>query len=213
MPALTMVAACRNALAGVGAAMAPGSQNWNGMIADLLIPPTIINTTAVVINGPDGGFAMISEMVKVPAVTPSITTPISSTKPPAVVTIRACEAAIRDDRLPVRCAISRYDRIPVSSQKITSRIRLSAQTRPSMAPANAISAPLYRPRPSSLSGKYRPEYSSTRVPTPATTNVMIIDRASSRRSIDNDSDGTHCMVVDLDPPSRTAGRWASAHTV
>ncbi len=100
------------------------------MIADLLIPPTIISTTAVVINGPDGGFAMICEMVKVPAVTPSITTPISSTRPPAVVTISACEAAIRDDRLPVRCAISRYDRIPVSSQKITSRIRLSAQTRP-----------------------------------------------------------------------------------
>src|SRR6476660_4087206 len=107
MPAFTIVAACRYALAGVGAAMAPGSQNWNGMIADLLIPPTIIITMAVVIRGPDGGFANMSEMVKVRAVTPSITAPISSTKPPAVVTIRAWDTAIRDERLPVRCAISR----------------------------------------------------------------------------------------------------------
>src|SRR6478609_10517956 len=116
MPAFTMVAACRYALAGVGAAIAPGSQNWNGMIADLLIPPTIISTIEVVINGPDGGFARIADKVKVPAVTPSMTTPISITKPPAVVTISAWEAAARDERFPVRWAISRYDRMPVSSQ-------------------------------------------------------------------------------------------------
>src|SRR5664279_277304 len=105
MPALTMVAACRYALAGVGAAIAPGSQNWNGMIADLLIPPTIINTIAVVINGPDGGLAMISDRVNVPAVTPSKTTPTSIASPPAVVTISACDADIRAALLPVRCAI------------------------------------------------------------------------------------------------------------
>src|SRR6478609_9842816 len=140
-------------LAGVGAAIAPGSQNWKGMIADLLIPPTIINTIEVVINGPDGGLARMLDSVNVPAVTPSMTTPISITRPPAVVTISACEAAVLDERLPVRCAISRYDRMPVSSQKTTSRIRLFAQTKPSIAPAKAINEPLYRPRPSSLSGK------------------------------------------------------------
>ena len=129
-----------------------------------------------------------------PAVTPSMTTPISMTRPPAVVTISACDAAVRDERLPVRCAISRYDRMPVSSQKITSRIRLSAQTRPSMAPAKAISEPLYRPRPSSLAGKYRAEYSSTSVPMPAMTSVITIDSASSRRSMASEIDGTHCML-------------------
>ena len=43
--------------------------------------------------------------------------------------------------------------MPVSSQKITSRIRLSAQTRPSMAPAKAIREPLYLVSPSSSGGK------------------------------------------------------------
>src|SRR6476660_7661522 len=102
MPAFTIVAACRYALAGVGAAIAPGNQNWNGMIADLLIPPTIISTIEVVINGPDGGSARICEIVNVPAVTPSMTAPISITSPPAVVTISACDAARRDDPVPVR---------------------------------------------------------------------------------------------------------------
>ena len=92
-------------------------------------------------------------MVKVPASVPSMTAPTSITRPPPVVTINACDAAIRDDFLPARWAMSRYDRMPVSSQKITSRIRLSAQTRPSIAPAKAISEPLYLVRPSSSGGK------------------------------------------------------------
>src|SRR6476619_2502198 len=107
MPALTMVAACRYALAGVGAAIAPGSQNWNGTIADLLIPPTISSTTEVVTSGPDGGLCTIAEMVDVPASTPSMTAPISIIRPPAVVTMSAWEAAVLDDFLPARCAISR----------------------------------------------------------------------------------------------------------
>ncbi len=40
IPALTMVAACKNALMGVGAHMALGSQKWNGTWADLVMAPS-----------------------------------------------------------------------------------------------------------------------------------------------------------------------------
>ena len=47
MPALTIAAACRYALTGVGAAIAPGSQKWKGKMADLLSAPTSSRTIAV----------------------------------------------------------------------------------------------------------------------------------------------------------------------
>ena len=52
MPAFTIAAACRYALTGVGAAIAPGSQKWNGKIADLLSAPTRSRTIAVSMRGP-----------------------------------------------------------------------------------------------------------------------------------------------------------------
>jgi hypothetical protein len=45
-PAFTMAAACRYALTGVGAAMAPGSQKWKGTSADLVTAPIRMRTTA-----------------------------------------------------------------------------------------------------------------------------------------------------------------------
>ena len=47
MPALTIAAACRYALTGVGAAIAPGSQKWNGTMADLLSAPISSSTIAM----------------------------------------------------------------------------------------------------------------------------------------------------------------------
>ena len=45
-PALTMVAECRKALAGVGACMALGSQKWKGNCADLVKQPRQISSSA-----------------------------------------------------------------------------------------------------------------------------------------------------------------------
>ena len=39
-PAFTIVAECRYALTGVGAAIAPGSHAWNGYCADFVNAPT-----------------------------------------------------------------------------------------------------------------------------------------------------------------------------
>ena len=50
-PALTMVAECRYADTGVGAAMALGSQKWNGNCALLVSAPSRISTSAVVYSG------------------------------------------------------------------------------------------------------------------------------------------------------------------
>ena len=61
MPALTIAAACRYALTGVGAAIAPGSQKWNGKMADLLNAPIRISTIAMVTDVPAGGSATISD--------------------------------------------------------------------------------------------------------------------------------------------------------
>lgn len=50
MPALTIEAACRYALTGVGAAIAPGSQKWKGICADFVRAPTRTSRTAVVVR-------------------------------------------------------------------------------------------------------------------------------------------------------------------
>ena len=61
MPALTIAAACRYALTGVGAAMAPGSQKWNGTMADLVSAPISSRTTAMSTYTPVGGAETISD--------------------------------------------------------------------------------------------------------------------------------------------------------
>ena len=53
-PALTIVAECRYALTGVGATIAPGSQAWNGICADLVNAPSRISTRATVTASPPG---------------------------------------------------------------------------------------------------------------------------------------------------------------
>ncbi len=75
--------------------------------------------------------------------------PTSIARPPAVVTSSACIAARRFARRSGLCPISRYDRTVVSSQKTYSSTRSSERTRPSMAPAKAVSTPANRQVPSS----------------------------------------------------------------
>jgi hypothetical protein len=51
---LTIVAECRYALTGVGAAIAAGSQAWKGNCADFVNAPSRISTRATVTSGPPG---------------------------------------------------------------------------------------------------------------------------------------------------------------
>ena len=95
MPAFTIAAACRYALTGVGAAMAAGSQKWNGMSADLVATPANRHTIATVAAVPPGGWAITSDSRYVPAASPSSSTPMSIARPPAVVMTMACIAARR----------------------------------------------------------------------------------------------------------------------
>ena len=75
--------------------MAPGSQKWNGTIADFDSAPTSTRTIATATAVPWGGAATSSESRKVPAACPRMTMPASIASPPAVVTSRACMAARR----------------------------------------------------------------------------------------------------------------------
>ena len=90
-----MAAAWRYALTGVGAAIAPGSQKWNGKMADLLSAPTRMSTSAASTTAPVGAASRICEMLEVPVSTTISTTPISITRPPSEVTRSACSAARR----------------------------------------------------------------------------------------------------------------------
>ena len=80
---------------GVGAAIAPGSQKWNGTSADLLSAPTSISSAPTVARVPVGGSANSSWRDSVPDVCQSATMPTSIARPPVVVTIRAVCAAPR----------------------------------------------------------------------------------------------------------------------
>ncbi len=99
MPAFTMVAECRYAETGVGAAMAWGSQKWKGNWADLVKAPIRIRIRA----GPKSGDArtwsprrMISLSSYEPAISPSISMPAISASPPPPVTISAMRAPWRE---------------------------------------------------------------------------------------------------------------------
>src|SRR6185437_925678 len=60
-PALTIAAACRYALTGVGAAIAPGSQKCIGTIADFDSAPTSTRTIPTEAATPVGGAAISSD--------------------------------------------------------------------------------------------------------------------------------------------------------
>ena len=140
-PAFTIVAECRYADTGVGAAIAWGSQKWNGNCALLVKQPSSTSTSAGTYSGcarstsPD--FNTVSSSV-VPTIWPITSTPASRHSPPAPVTASAMRAPSRASARWRQKPISRNDDRLVSSQNTTSSIRLSAITRPSMAPMNSM---------------------------------------------------------------------------
>ncbi|SKF62608.1 Uncharacterised protein [Mycobacteroides abscessus subsp. abscessus] len=79
----------------MAAAIAPGSQKWNGNSADLLSAPTSTSSTPATAIGPLGCFSRMTARLKVSAVRPSATMPESIARPPKVVTISAVSAAPR----------------------------------------------------------------------------------------------------------------------
>ncbi len=66
-PALTIVAECRYVLTGVGATIAAGSHEWNGICADLVKAPRRMSTSATFTAVPSGGSARIALSRYVPA--------------------------------------------------------------------------------------------------------------------------------------------------
>ena len=97
-PALTIVAECRNALTGVGAAIALGNQKWKGNCADFVNAPSKIKTMIPCRCGEaitTSPLAMISEICHEPASIPSNTNPASKASPPVPVTSSAWSAFLR----------------------------------------------------------------------------------------------------------------------
>ncbi len=96
IPALTTAAACRYALTGVAAAIASGSQKWNGNWADLVNAATA-TATAIAAVKPGSvdhtSCARASEMEVVSVRNHMATSAPSSTRPPTTVTVRVRSAA------------------------------------------------------------------------------------------------------------------------
>ncbi|MCQ0004501.1 hypothetical protein LUX73_07080 [Actinomadura madurae] len=116
--------------------------------------PSSTSTTPARAAPPPGGSATSAEIRYVPAACPSRTKPASITRPNAVVVSSACVAARRSSARSGRTAPIRMNELSVVSSQNTYRTsRLSASTRPVIAPANATSVPV-----SSLSerSKYQP---------------------------------------------------------
>ena len=74
---MTIVAECKYALTGVGAAIAAGSHEWNGYCADLVNAPIAMHTKPTVTAVPAGGSARIADMLYVPAAWAMRTMPAS----------------------------------------------------------------------------------------------------------------------------------------
>ena len=98
-PALTMVAEWRKALTGVGAAMAPGSQNWNGTWADLAMAPRRMSTSPTCTTTWVVSARASSLRAVVPAAWETMARPPRRARPPAPVTSRAWRAAARAARV------------------------------------------------------------------------------------------------------------------
>ena len=189
-----MVAECRKALTGVGAAIAPGSQKCHGTCADLVNAPTQHQRQAHLRRG--RGRARPSSTPcrsAVPASCTRHTRPPSIASPPAPVTSSARCAATRAPATWSSRPISRNDSTEVSSQKTNSVQTSSATTRPSIAPANSVKYPAKRTtrRGESSSAKYPQAYAITAVPMPATTNAISSAKPSSRNDTDSSSPLTH----------------------
>ena len=127
-PALTTAAACRNADTGVAAAMASGSQKWNGNCAALVNAENAISraTTTVTLLSPHTSAAKMSVSRVVPAWMEATARPAKSVRPPKKVRIRVrYEPASPDE--PER-AISMNDAMETSSQAMKSSTASSAST-------------------------------------------------------------------------------------
>ena len=85
----------------MGAAIAAGSQKWNGTSALFEIAPTSTRAMPHSAAAPVTGCAMSSASELVPPATTSTTRPTSIARPPNVVTVSACSAAPRLSFLPV----------------------------------------------------------------------------------------------------------------
>ena len=142
-PALTIVAECRYALTGVGAAIAPGSQTWNGNCADFVAAATRIRIAAALAVAPVIG--VISLRRAVPAASTKSTKPASSDSPPAAVITSARRAAVRATGSACLKPTSRNDVIEVSSQKMNSVHTEFAHTRPTIAVEKASRVAANRP--------------------------------------------------------------------
>ena len=140
-PAFTIVAECKYADTGVGAAIACGSQKWNGNCALFVSTPSRISSSIAGYHGCErtvSPAASTTSKSKLPTMLPSTSTPSSSAKPPPTVTIAAMRAPRRASGRWYQYAISMNDVRPVSSQNTTSWIKLPESTVPSMAPMNAM---------------------------------------------------------------------------
>src|SRR5690606_18075990 len=204
MPALTMVAACRYALTGVMATIAPGSQEWNGSCADLVNAASATRTATGTANPESeisSGWATIVSRSEVPVATMMRTTATSNPTPPPAVTssARLAGAAECGPVPPMR----KKDEIAVSSQNTNSSTRSAARTNPSMAPANSVSSMYVRTWWSPC--RYRGQYAMIRAPTPTTSTANSADRPSRRSVTAIPSDGIHGT-------ENSTGRLATAST-
>ena len=143
---MTIVAECKYALTGVGAAIAPGNQAWNGYCADFVNAPISKSTSATVITVPVGRGPAASWLSRdAPVSVLMSTNPASIASPPALVTSSACNAAARALGSVCWIPIRRNDVIDVSSQNVYRMKKLSDWTRPTIAPPNKTSTPDSRP--------------------------------------------------------------------
>ena len=139
MPALTTAAACRYALTGVAAAIASGSQKWNGHWAALVIAATATSTPTTAVNVGSvcqTSLARISDSRVVPVRTDIATIAESSTRPPKNVTssVRTADGYAERPAL----AMSAKDASEVSSQQTKSATAESVSTRPSIETVNTV---------------------------------------------------------------------------
>ena len=139
MPAFTTAAAWRYALTGVAAAMASGSQKWNGNCADLVNAATASATATAAVNPGSvyqTSWDRASEIEVVPVRIHMATSAPSSTSPPTTVTVSVRKAEAYAGR--PELAISANDASDVSSQHTYSSTMESVSTSPSIETVNSV---------------------------------------------------------------------------
>ncbi len=141
---MTIVAECRNAVTGVGATIAPGSQKLKGNWADLLNAPTSTRATPICAVVDVGAAARMPCRFVVPAALTRQTNPPSMARPPAPVTSSARCAEARAPASSSSRPMRRNDITDVSSQNTKSVHTSLATTRPNIAAAKRVKYPAKR---------------------------------------------------------------------